>query len=98
MHARSGGADPGRDGCRVPMPWAADDLHCGFGVDSEPRLPQRVDWADYAADRQAREPGSMLALYREALSLRRSGAGFGDGPLPGSPRPKAYFTYPTPAD
>ena len=24
MHARSGGIDPGRDGCRVPLPWAGD--------------------------------------------------------------------------
>ena len=25
MHARSGGIDPGRDGCRVPLPWSGDD-------------------------------------------------------------------------
>ncbi len=25
MHDRSGGVDPGRDGCRVPLPWSGDD-------------------------------------------------------------------------
>ena len=25
MHDRSGGTDPGRDGCRVPLPWSGDD-------------------------------------------------------------------------
>ncbi|MGW2123980.1 hypothetical protein [Streptomyces sp. NPDC001758] len=33
---------------------------------------------DIAADRQARDPGSMLSLYRAAIRLRPA---FGDGPL-----------------
>lgn len=39
MHARSGGVDPGRDGCRVPLPWTADAPHAGFST-GEPWLPQ----------------------------------------------------------
>ena len=31
MHLRSGGVDPGRDGCRVPLPWSADEPYAGFG-------------------------------------------------------------------
>ncbi|MEU6629694.1 glycoside hydrolase family 13 protein [Streptomyces parvus] len=96
MHFRSGGADPGRDGCRVPMPWAADEPHYGFGADREPWLPQPGDWSDYAADRQAEEPGSMLALYREALSLRRSENGFGDGPLTWKPGPDGVLHFSRP--
>ncbi|MFE1512252.1 alpha-amylase family glycosyl hydrolase [Streptomyces sp. NPDC058726] len=76
MHARSGGTDPGRDGCRVPLPWTADAPHAGFG--GAPWLPQPAGWASYAADRQARDPGSMLSLYRAAIRLRPA---FGDGPL-----------------
>ncbi|MEU3862134.1 glycoside hydrolase family 13 protein [Streptomyces sp. NPDC028722] len=81
MHFRSGGLDPGRDGCRVPLPWAADEPHHGFGSVTEPWLPQPADWASYAADRQAADPGSTLALYRTALRIRRCEPGFGDGQL-----------------
>lgn len=81
MHFRSGGRDPGRDGCRVPLPWTADAPHAGFGSRERPWLPQPADWPAYAADRQDRDPRSMLSLYREALRLRRAEPGFGDGPL-----------------
>jgi alpha-glucosidase len=71
MHLRSGGVDPGRDGCRVPIPWSGDAPPYGFSpVDAETWLPQPDDWGRYAADRQAGDPGSMLALYRSALRLR----------------------------
>ncbi|WP_329214197.1 glycoside hydrolase family 13 protein [Streptomyces sp. NBC_00683] len=76
MHLRSGGIDPGRDGCRVPLPWSAQEPHAGFGSADEPWLPQPASWPSYAADRQSGDPGSMLSLYREALSLRRSEPGF----------------------
>ncbi|MFE2584239.1 glycoside hydrolase family 13 protein [Streptomyces sp. NPDC059378] len=80
MHFRSGGADPGRDGCRVPLPWAADAPHAGFGsaADAEPWLPQPAGWASYAVDRQQDDPRSMLTLYRQAIALRPA---LGDGPL-----------------
>ena len=35
MHFRSGGVDPGRDGCRVPLPWTSDAAY-GHGF-SAPR-------------------------------------------------------------
>ncbi|MFD7574988.1 alpha-amylase family glycosyl hydrolase, partial [Streptomyces sp. NPDC059810] len=83
MHARSGGTDPGRDGCRVPLPWTAGAPWYGFGTDAaaEPWLPQPRDWDDHAVDRQQADGDSMLALYRTALRLRSSVEGFGDGPL-----------------
>ncbi|AXQ54316.1 glycoside hydrolase family 13 protein [Streptomyces koyangensis] len=80
MHARSGGVDPGRDGCRVPLPWTADAPHAGFSTD-EPWLPQPPGWAAHAADLQDGDPASMLTLYRTALALRRATPGLGDGPL-----------------
>ena len=30
MHVRSGGVDPGRDGCRVPLPWSGTQPPYGF--------------------------------------------------------------------
>ncbi|GAA3454444.1 glycoside hydrolase family 13 protein [Dactylosporangium matsuzakiense] len=67
---RSGGADPGRDGCRVPLPWAADAPAYGFSATGAAWLPQ-PDWAALAADAQAGDPASTLELYRRALRLRR---------------------------
>lgn len=90
MHARSGGIDPGRDGCRVPLPWAAEAPHAGFGSCEEPWLPQPADWAAYAADRQAADPGSMLALYRRAIEIRPE---FGDGPLTWLPAPEGVLAF-----
>ncbi|MFB6840679.1 glycoside hydrolase family 13 protein [Streptomyces sp. NPDC056361] len=98
MHFRSGGTDPGRDGCRVPLPWTADAPHAGFGTAaaSEPWLPQPDGWARYAVDRQGADPESMLALYREALLLRRSDAGFGDGPLKWLPAGEGVLAFARP--
>ncbi|KPI32594.1 alpha amylase catalytic region [Actinobacteria bacterium OV320] len=93
MHFRSAGADPGRDGCRVPLPWTADDPYAGFGSRAEPWLPQPAGWSAYAADLQAADPGSMLALYRTALRLRRTEAGLGDGPLEWLPAPAGVLAF-----
>jgi alpha-glucosidase len=68
---RSGHTDPGRDGCRVPVPWS--------GVATVSWLPQPAWFAEFAADVQEHDRSSMLWLYREALQLRRDTAGFGDG-------------------
>jgi alpha-glucosidase len=67
---RSGGTDYGRDGCRVPLPWAAGAPNLGFSTGT-PWLPQPDWFAGYSADKQEADPGSMLALYRAALGLRR---------------------------
>ncbi|MFE6622627.1 glycoside hydrolase family 13 protein [Streptomyces sp. NPDC057740] len=88
MHFRSGGTDPGRDGCRVPLPWAAGEPYAGFG--GEPWLPQPADWASYAADRQAVNPGSMLSLYRTAIRVRPL---FGEGPLTWLPAPEGVLAF-----
>lgn len=41
MHFREGGTDPGRDGCRVPLPWSAGEPHAGFGTTAaRGRLPR----------------------------------------------------------
>ncbi len=76
MHARSGGVDPGRDGCRVPLPWSGAEPPYGFGG-ADTWLPQPADWAPYTAERQERDPGSLLSLYRTALGIRRAWSGEG---------------------
>ncbi|WP_194422473.1 glycoside hydrolase family 13 protein [Microbacterium abyssi] len=69
MHFRSGGVDPGREGCRVPLPWSGDASPYGFG--GTPWLPQPADWASLSAEAQSADPASMLNLYRDALRIRR---------------------------
>jgi alpha-glucosidase len=84
MYFRSGGTDPGRDGCRVPLPWSGTEPPFGFSppdAESEPWLPQPGRWADLTVEAQQRSTGSMLNLYRAALRLRRSEDGLGAGPM-----------------
>lgn len=65
----SGRTRKGRDGCRVPLPWAADGIGLGFG-DAEPWLPQPSGFAALSADIQDGDPSSTLSLYRSAIALR----------------------------
>jgi alpha-glucosidase len=84
MFFRSGGADPGRDGCRVPLPWSGDGAPFGFSpatATAAPWLPQPASWREYTAELQEQLPESMLSLYRRALRIRRAKPGLGDGSL-----------------
>lgn len=84
---RSGHTDRGRDGCRVPLPWASvpDGAH-GFSRNSalQPNrtwLPQPEWWGDYAIDGQDQDDLSALKMYKEALRIRRQHPGLGDGDI-----------------
>jgi len=72
MHFQSGGTDPGRDGCRVPLPWDGTTPPFGFGPPaSSPWIPQPPGWADLTVAAQLADDGSMLALYRRVIRVRR---------------------------
>ena len=60
----------GRDGCRVPLPWAAEGTSFGFG-DGGAHLPQPDWFSRYAVAAQDGVEGSTLEFYRTALKLRR---------------------------
>jgi alpha-glucosidase len=73
----------GRDGCRVPVPWAAADGRgpsYGFNDGTATWLPQPESFARYALDTQRGVAGSTYELYRSALRLRREHA-LGSGEL-----------------
>ena len=76
--ARTEGAELGRDGCRVPFPWAGSAPPFGFGPSGAPWLPQPADWVALTAERQDADPSSVLTLYRSALRLRRQRRHAGD--------------------
>jgi alpha-glucosidase len=72
MYFRSEGVDPGRDGCRVPLPWSGELPPFGFSsAPGQPWLPQPAAWSAYTVEREAADPSSMLSLYRSALAIRR---------------------------
>ena len=82
---RTNGEEIGRDGCRVPMPWAKDAPSFGFGPTESSWLPQPAVYGDHAVDQQEGVEGSTLELYRALLSARRErhlgtgGLGFVEG-------------------
>jgi alpha-glucosidase len=61
----------GRDGCRTPMPWRADQPHGGF-TDGLPWLPVSEAHLSLAIDQQAGDPQSMLHYSRALLHWRRT--------------------------
>jgi alpha-glucosidase len=69
---RTGGAERGRDGCRVPLPWSATEPGFGFSPTGRTWLPQPASWAAYAADAQRGVAGSTYETYRAALALRKA--------------------------
>ncbi len=63
---------PGRDGCRVPIPWSGDAAPFGFGPgEGQPWIPQPEEWAGLTVAAQESDPDSTLAFYQEALVARR---------------------------
>ncbi|MBC9005809.1 glycoside hydrolase family 13 protein [Micromonospora aurantiaca (nom. illeg.)] len=96
MWERSGRVDPGRDGCRVPLPWQGDTPPFGFSPDgaaAAPWLPQPADWKDRTVRAQTGDPHSMLELYRAALALRRAEPALGDGTLTWLPAPDGVLAF-----
>ena len=67
----SGYTRKGRDGCRVPIPWAIDGPSFGFG-DGKPWLPQPTSFGALSVEAQTGDSGSTLELYRTAIAVRRT--------------------------
>jgi alpha-glucosidase len=93
---RTRGADPGRDGSRVPLPWSGQEPPFGFsppGAASEPWLPQPKEWRDLTVEAEDGAAGSMLELYRGALRLRRAEPALGDGSMTWLPSAKGVLAF-----
>ena len=60
----------GRDPQRTPMQWSAA-AHAGF-TSGAPWLRLADDWRTRNAEAQSHDAGSMLALYRRLVALRRA--------------------------
>ncbi|MCW2930355.1 MAG: alpha amylase catalytic region, partial [Actinomycetia bacterium] len=93
---RTNGEDPGRDGCRVPLPWSGTEPPFGFspaGATHEPWLPQPKEWRDITVAAEQASQDSMLCLYTEALRLRRSLAAFRTGELSWREAPDGVLSF-----
>ncbi|WP_432825495.1 hypothetical protein [Dactylosporangium sp. CA-092794] len=66
---RTGGAEAGRDGSRVPLPWTSSGISLGFG-EADPHLPQPAWFAAYSVQAEEADTRSTLSLYRRAVELR----------------------------
>jgi len=92
--ARSRGAEKGRDGCRVPLPWTADGPSFGFGA-GPAHLPQPAWFGPLSVQAQERDPASTLSLYRDALRWRRTlQTAESMEPMPGTNGQVLHFTRP----
>lgn len=70
QHHRQPALGIGRDPHRTPMAWDGSP-GAGFST-AEPWLPLHPDWPTRNVAAQEGDPGSMLALYRALLALRRA--------------------------
>jgi len=68
--ARTNGERVGRDGCRVPLPWAEGGPSNGFS-EAAGWLPQPKAFANLSRKSQDGIQGSTLELYKSALRLRK---------------------------
>lgn len=66
---RTNGETKGRDGARVPMPWAGSETPFGFST-GKPWLPLPGDWQRLTVEAQSLNPESSLKLYQIALAKR----------------------------
>ncbi len=66
---RTQGVQKGRDGARVPLPWAASESNYGFSS-AKPWLPIPTNWSSLSVQSQEADSESSLNLYRRALVKR----------------------------
>jgi alpha-glucosidase len=90
---RTEGARPGRDGCRVPLPWSGSAPPFGFGPGPTTWLPQPPSWATLTAEVQEADATSTFSMYQAALAERARNEALGDGTLAWLPTPDGVLAF-----
>jgi alpha-glucosidase len=62
----------GRDGCRTPMVWHADNGLCGFSSAEKAWLPVTAPHRPLSVAAQEADPAALLHHYRRTLTFRRA--------------------------
>jgi alpha-glucosidase len=70
----------GRDGCRTPMVWESNAPNGGFST-GKPWLPVPEAHIARAANREAGDPRSVLARYRQLLAFRKQHPALREGSI-----------------
>jgi alpha-glucosidase len=91
---RTKGERVGRDGCRVPLPWNADQPAFGFSSTGASWIPQPSQFKTYSRDAQLGDPASTLEMYKGLLRVRKEYA-LGHGELTWHPElvPETALCY-----
>ena len=85
--------DPGgRDGCRAPLPWTADEGH-GWAGGELAWLPWPPDAAERSAAVQREDPSSVLWLYKRLLAARRGSPALRSGAFSWLASPPDVLAY-----
>ncbi len=66
---RTAGVQKGRDGARVPLPWAGEATPFGFTT-GKPWLPIPQEWRELTVENQIENISSSHTLYKLAIKLR----------------------------
>jgi alpha-glucosidase len=90
---RTKGADKGRDGCRVPLPWDSSEPNFGYTT-GKPWLPQPIDWKVKSVDVEEADSASFLNFYRRSLKLRKEHPALGgEGAITWHPAPVGVLHF-----
>ncbi len=93
VYFRSRGAEKGRDGCRVPLPWEESEPNFGFSTE-KPWLPQPVEWSAKSVSHEEADQASFLSMYRRNLMLRREIPALGgEGGITWQPAPAGVLHF-----
>ena len=76
VFTRTHGEQKGRDGARVPLPWAGTVPPYSFTESKQPTwLPQPTGWESFTVESENADPRSTLNLYRTLLHDRKQLSG-----------------------
>ena len=62
----------GRDGCRTPMVWVADNRNGGFSSSPSPWLPVPSEHLRHSVASAETDPGALIHHYRRAIAFRHA--------------------------
>ncbi len=93
VFTRTKGADKGRDGCRVPLPWNSTLVNFGFTT-GKPWIPIPSEWTSKTVDQQTHDPSSFLSFYRKSVALRKNHPALGgEGAITWLPAPEGILQF-----
>jgi alpha-glucosidase len=84
--------NPGRDGCRTPMPWEAGEGGGFSRSGARPWLPPTRPAGGSVAEQRA-DPGSILAFTRSLVMIRRERGDLARGTYETVPSPPGTWVY-----